>query len=39
MFFDLANMGVRGNSSDVDAVLNRVELTESGSSIESFTVT
>jgi hypothetical protein len=32
-------MEVRSNSSDVDAVLNRVELTASGSSIQSFTVT
>jgi hypothetical protein len=37
--FDLTNTDVRGNSSDVDVILDRVELTESGSSIEYFTVT
>ena len=29
----------RGKSSDLDAVLDQVELTESGASIKSFTVT
>jgi hypothetical protein len=37
--FDLANTDVRGNASDVDVVLDRVELTESGSGIDYFTVT
>jgi hypothetical protein len=37
--FDLTNTDVRGNSSDVDVTLDRVELTQSGGGIEYFTVT
>jgi hypothetical protein len=37
--FDLISVDVRGNSSDADLSLDRVELTESGGSIEYFTVT
>ena len=37
--FDLTNTDVRGNSSDVDVILDRVELTQSGSGIEYFTLT
>jgi hypothetical protein len=37
--FDLTRSGVGGNSSDIDVVLDRVELTESGGGIEYVTVT
>lgn len=36
--FDLSSIDVEGNTSDVDVVLGRVELTETGGGIEYFTV-
>jgi hypothetical protein len=36
--FDLATSDVRGNSSDVEVLLDRVERTESGGAIEHITV-
>jgi hypothetical protein len=36
--FDLTSVDVRGNSSDIDVTLGRVELTESGGGVEYFTV-
>jgi hypothetical protein len=38
-FFDLTRSDVGGNSSDIDVVLDRVELTETGGNIEYVTVT
>ncbi|MDQ4106444.1 MAG: lamin tail domain-containing protein, partial [Actinomycetota bacterium] len=36
--FDLSNADVEGNTSDVDVVLSRIELTETGGGLEYFTV-
>ncbi len=36
--FDLTSTDVQGNASDIDVILDRVELTESGGGIEYFTV-
>lgn len=36
--FDLTSNDVEGNTSDIDVVLGRIELTESGGGIEYFTV-
>jgi hypothetical protein len=37
--YDLSNVDVSGNSSDIDLQLDRVELTESGGGVEYFTLT
>lgn len=36
--FELASTEVEGNTSDIDVVLNRIELTETGGGIEYFTI-
>lgn len=36
--FDLSSIDVEGNTSDIDVVLDRIELTETGGGIEYFTV-